>query len=241
MKNIMYLKTDELIPYENNPRNNDAAVEPVMNSIEEFGFKQPIIIDKDKVIIAGHTRLRAAKRLGLDEVPCIMADDLTQEQVKAFRLADNKVAEFADWDVDLMNDELDGIFGIDMESFGFIDKIFEEEDEENPYTAKVNIPQYEVKGDVFGIGELYDTSKADELIAEIQISNIEKDEKDFLIKAAERHNVFNYRRIAEYYAGASKEMQSLMEKSALVIIDYGDAIRNGYVKLNKAVEGMLYE
>ena len=117
----MYLKTDELIPYENNPRNNDDAVEPVMNSIKEFGFKQPIIIDKDKVIIAGHTRLRAAKRLGLDEVPCIMADDLTDEQVKAFRLADNKVAEFANWDFELLDEELEDLSEIDfdMESFGF--------------------------------------------------------------------------------------------------------------------------
>lgn len=119
MKNIMYLKTDELIPYENNPRNNDDAVEPVMNSIKEFGFKQPIIIDKDKVIIAGHTRLRAAKRLGLDEVPCIMADDLTDEQVKAFRLADNKVAEFADWNFELLDEELDSLSDFDMEEFGF--------------------------------------------------------------------------------------------------------------------------
>ena len=89
----------DLIPYQNNPRNNEAAVEPVMKSIKEFGFRVPIIIDKDHTIIAGHTRLKAAKKLKLTEVPCVIADDLSEQQIKAFRLADNKVAEMSDWDL----------------------------------------------------------------------------------------------------------------------------------------------
>lgn len=116
---IVYKKVDELIPYENNPRNNDGAVEAVAKSIEEFGFKVPLVIDKDGEIAAGHTRLKAAKELGLEEVPCIIADDLTPEQVKAFRLADNKVAEFADWDFNLLGLELGEIENISMEDFGF--------------------------------------------------------------------------------------------------------------------------
>lgn len=116
---IVYKNVDDLIPYENNPRNNDGAVEAVAKSIKEFGFKVPLVIDKDGEIAAGHTRLKAAKELGLEEVPCIIADDLTPEQVKAFRLADNKVAEFAEWDFNLLGLELGEIENISMEDFGF--------------------------------------------------------------------------------------------------------------------------
>ena len=117
---IIQKPVDELIQYENNPRLNDMAVTPVANSIKEFGFKVPILIDKDDVIIAGHTRLKAAIQLGMREVPCILCDDLTPEQVKAFRLADNKVAEFADWDLAKLNIEL-GDIEMDMEEFGFFE------------------------------------------------------------------------------------------------------------------------
>lgn len=116
---IIEKKIDEIIPYINNPRNNDAAVETVAASIKEFGFKQPIVIDKDGVIVAGHTRHKAAKRLGLATVPCIMADDLTEQQIKAYRLADNKVAELATWDAELLTIELDAITELDMIEFGF--------------------------------------------------------------------------------------------------------------------------
>lgn len=118
---IIYKKTSELIPYENNPRINDHAVKAVANSIKEFGFKNPIVIDKNNVIAAGHTRVKASEQLGIEEVPCIMADDLTDEQIKAFRLADNKTAELADWDFELLDLELGelGELGFDMSDFGF--------------------------------------------------------------------------------------------------------------------------
>ena len=116
---IQEKKIKELIPYEKNPRKNDAAVEYVANSIKEFGFKVPIVIDKNGVIVCGHTRYKAAPRLRLKTVPCIMADDLNDEQIKAFRLADNKVSEKSEWDFDLLYEELDGIFDIDMEDFDF--------------------------------------------------------------------------------------------------------------------------
>lgn len=117
--NIVMKKLGELQPYENNPRNNEAAVEYVANSIEEFGFKVPIIIDKDGVIVAGHTRYKAAEQLELSEVPCIIADDLTEEQVRAFRLADNKVAEFSTWDFEKRDLELSQLEDFAMEAFGF--------------------------------------------------------------------------------------------------------------------------
>lgn len=116
---IVYKKISEIVPYLNNPRINDHAVAGVANSIKEFGFKQPILIDKDNVIIAGHTRLKAAKMLGLTEVPTITADDLTPKQVKAYRLADNKVAEAAFWDAPLLDRELDELFDFDMGRFDF--------------------------------------------------------------------------------------------------------------------------
>lgn len=126
---ILNLGLEEIKPYEKNPRNNDNAVDAVAASIREFGFKVPIIIDKDNIIVAGHTRYKAAKKLGLKTVPCIKADDLTDEQVKAFRLADNKVAEQAEWDFELLNEELETIT-MDMEQFGF--DLPADEEEETP-------------------------------------------------------------------------------------------------------------
>lgn len=115
---IIEKRVDDLIPYDRNPRHNDVAVDAVAKSIREFGFKVPIVIDSQNVIIAGHTRLKATKQLELETVPCIIADDLTEEQVKAFRLADNKVGEIATWDLDLLTMELESI-DIDMNEFGF--------------------------------------------------------------------------------------------------------------------------
>ena len=144
----MYLKIvevniNDLKEYENNPRNNEEAVEPVANSIKEFGFKVPIIIDKENVIIAGHTRLKAAKKLKLEKVPCVIADDLTEEQIRAFRLADNKVSEIATWDIELLDIELDNILDIDMGMFDFmkteeinVDDFFTEA-EEKPKEEKI--------------------------------------------------------------------------------------------------------
>lgn len=104
--NIIEINISDIKEYENNPRNNENAIEPVANSIKEFGFKVPIILDRDNVIVAGHTRIRAAKKLGLETVPCVIADDLTPEQIKAFRLADNKVGEIAEWDFTKLEEEL---------------------------------------------------------------------------------------------------------------------------------------
>lgn len=121
-------KIEEIVPYEKNPRKNDNAVEYVANSIKEFGFKVPIVIDKNNVIVAGHTRYKASKKLGLTEIPCIVADDLTDEQIKAYRLADNKVSEKAEWDFELLEEELADIFSLNMSDYGF-DLGFEEEEE----------------------------------------------------------------------------------------------------------------
>lgn len=121
---------DDIKPYENNPRDNDDAVDAVANSIKEFGWQQPIVVDKDMVIIVGHTRYKAAKKLDMDKVPVVVASKLTQEQAKAYRLADNKVGELADWDFSVLNDELGQISDIDMSQFGF-DELSDDSDDAN--------------------------------------------------------------------------------------------------------------
>lgn len=112
-------RLDELKPYERNPRRNSAAVDKVANSIREFGFKVPLVIDRDGVIVCGHTRYEASKRIGLETVPCVIADDLTEEQIRAYRLADNKVAELSKWDYDLLDLEIADLPAFDMDAFGF--------------------------------------------------------------------------------------------------------------------------
>lgn len=119
----------DLKPYEKNPRLNDKAVPYVAESIKEFGFKVPIIVDKNNVIVAGHTRYKAAQQLGLETVPCIIADDLTPKQIKAFRLADNKTAEKAEWETEFLSDELKELLDVDMGAFGFEDVLDDLEEE----------------------------------------------------------------------------------------------------------------
>ena len=152
---IINIALKDLKPYENNPRKNDDAVKYVAESIKEFGFKVPIVIDKDNVIVAGHTRYKAAKKLGMTEIPCIIADDLTDEQIKAFRLADNKVAEKAEWDFDLLNTELDDIIDLDMELFGFEDALQDDAEEavEDEFEVELPAEPKSKLGDIYQLGD----------------------------------------------------------------------------------------
>lgn len=156
--NIINKRLEELREYGNNPRNNDEAVKAVAASIREFGFKVPIVIDADNVIIAGHTRKKAAEKIGLTEVPCIVADDLTPEQVKAFRLADNKVSEFATWDFAKLETELAELsemeLDFDMSDFGFdleADEQKEIVEDETPEVDEENEPITKL-GDIWQLG-----------------------------------------------------------------------------------------
>ena len=149
---VKSVPVEQIIPYENNPRKNDEAVKYVAESIKEFGFKNPIILSKDNVIVAGHTRLKAALELGYTELPCIYAEDLTEEQIKAFRLADNKVAEMAVWDFGKLEEELADI-DIDMSEFGFdvseseeLNEVKEDEPPEPPEKPRTRI------GDLWKLG-----------------------------------------------------------------------------------------
>ena len=141
--NIKEIAIASLREYENNPRNNDSAVDAVAESIREFGFKVPIVIDGNTIIVCGHTRVKAAQKLGMETVPCIIADDLTPEQIKAFRLADNKTGELAGWDFAKLEEELSELDGFDMSAFGFvendevdIDSFFEDAEEKKEKEPK---------------------------------------------------------------------------------------------------------
>ena len=185
---IIYKNIDEVIPYENNPRNNEEAVECVANSIKEFGFKVPIIVDKDNVIVTGHTRYKASQKLGLEKVPVIYADDLTEEQIKAFRIADNKTGEKAGWDLDKLKIELEDI-NLDMTEFGFGDfelsMLIDDMDPE-PYDDEV-IEEY--------------TENSDEYLASkrVIITYSTEDEENFLKK------IFNVNELKVLY-GAEELM-----------------------------------
>lgn len=134
---IVERKIEQLQPYENNPRKNEDAVEYVANSIREFGWQVPIVIDRDNTIVAGHTRYLAAIELGIDKIPCVVAENLSEQQIKAFRLADNRVGEASSWDWDMLQVEIDSITDIDLSDFNFtldtdvdIDSFFTETEED---------------------------------------------------------------------------------------------------------------
>ena len=237
---IEYVNIDSIKPYKNNAKEHpQEQIEQIKNSIKQFNMIDPIGIWKDE-IVEGHGRLIACKELGYKEVPIIRLDHLTDEERKAYTLAHNKLTMNSDFDIDILNNELDDILNIDMSDFGFELDLEDEENniEENPYTTKINIPQYEIKGEEPTIEELIEVNKTNELIEEIKKSNVTEEQKQFLIKSAQRHLGFNYSKIAEYYAHQDKEMQELMEKSALVIIDFDDAIKNGYAELKKEIDNM---
>lgn len=162
--NIVDIDINELKPYENNPRYNDHAVEFVMNSLKRFGFQQPIVIDKDNVVVAGHTRLKAAQKLGYTTVPVKYADELTPEEIKAYRLADNKTAEMAVWDKEaeaLKLSELDDL-GFDMSDFGFWDDEDEEKEQKEKITKETaKVPFTEVLREEHNYVVLYFDNEVD--------------------------------------------------------------------------------
>ena len=120
---VKYVPIGDVHPYEDNPRRNDGAVQAVAASLREFGWKQPIVVDADGTIVVGHTRYKAALALEMTHVPVVVASDLTPEQCAAYRLADNRVGELAEWDMDLLAQELDGLADLDMSAFGFDEDI----------------------------------------------------------------------------------------------------------------------
>lgn len=235
---IIWKNIDELKPYEHNAKeHNETQVKNLATSIEKYGWQNPVLIDKDNVIIAGHGRVLGAKELGLTEAPCIYADDLTEEQVREYRILDNKLTESA-WLDDELSFELEELDFSDFDLDFDIDEITFEEEREK-YTTSVMLPQYEIKGIDCKIDELINTDKVSELISEIEQSNINEAEKEFLKICAYRHAVIDFEKVAEYYAKADKEMQGLMENNALVFIDIENAIANGFARLSTVLEEQM--
>ena len=249
---VEYLATDALIPYARNSRtHSDEQVAQIAGSIREFGFTNPVLIDEEGGIIAGHGRVLAATKLKLDTVPTIMLRGLSEAQRRAYVIADNKLALNAGWDFEMLAVELDELHDMDfnLSLLGFEPEELNEligtpntgalDDEK--YTDKTETPVYEIKGDKPPLGEIYNTSKTDELIREIKEAELPEDVRSFLLAAASRHTVFNYEKIAEFYAHAEPDTQRLMEASALVLIDWNQAMENGYVKLTESLKKLSKE
>lgn len=246
MLEIEYKKPNDLIPYVNNSRtHSESQITQVASSIKEFGFTNPILIDGENGIIAGHGRLLAALKLDINEVPTITLHGLTDAQRKAYVIADNQLALNSGWDLDILKIEMDGLSELDfnLDILGFdndqlldiLEPDLDNLEDENPYTKKADAPTYEPTGDKPDVKELYNDEKTFDLIANIKAAVLPQAEKDFLMLAAGRHTVLDFEAIANYYAHSSKECQGLMEENALVIIDLKQALANGYAKLSDDV------
>lgn len=241
---IVWRDVDTLTPYARNTKKHPRQqVDKISGSIAEFGFDQPIVVDGHGVIIKGHGRREAAIRLGIKQVPVIVRTDLSDAQIRAARLVDNRSNE-SEWDLDMLALEIRDLKGAEfdcdllgfeakeLEAFG--DRVEGNEDD-GAYTKKIEAPIYEPKGERPPVESLVSFEKTNKLVEEIEASKLPEAEKDFLLAAAARHAVFNYERIAEFYAHASPELQNLMERSALVIIDFEKAIENGFVALSEKI------
>jgi ParB-like chromosome segregation protein Spo0J len=212
-----------------NPRYIDKhKFEQLKGSIREFPEMmklRPIVIDNEGVVLGGNMRLKALRDMAYEEVPdewIVKADDLTPDQKKEFIIKDN--VGFGAWDWDILANEWDVQdlidWGLDVPEIS------------DPYTAKIEAPNYEPSSEKPDLADLVDRTKYAELIEEIEAAKIPEDVKDFLAAAATRHFVFNYSWIADYYAHSKPEIQDLFERSALVIIDFDKAIKNGFVELS---------
>ena len=251
---IVYVEIDDIKPSPNKARNNDEGVPKVASSIRQCGFRSPIYVDgSTNEIVIGHTRWAAAKKLGLHRVPVVYIFDLSPSKLKLLKLADNRVAEFSGWNFEELNKEIGELKlelpELDFGDLGFgdddIEKISDEygeeetDDDYTAYTGKTDVPQYQPSDETPKPAELANREKSDNLVAEINAAEgVPPEVKEFLRLAAMRHVVFDYKKIADFYAAADEKVQELMEKSALVIIDYDNAIKNGFVRHSAKLEAI---
>jgi hypothetical protein len=250
---VTMTETQSLIPYARNARtHSDEQVAQLMASIREWGFTVPILRDETGMVIAGHGRLMAAQRMGLESVPVVTAQGWSDAKKRAYVLADNRLALNAGWDDAMLGLELSDLDreGFDLDLLGFdsdeLDSLLNGDglpgdgsgidDDDSTYSRKIEAPIYEIKGDKPPLDSLVDTTKTDSLIHAIDSADIPPDVAAFLRHAAQRHTVLHFGRIAEYYAHAPAEIQDLMEQSALVIIDFNKAIEGGFVSLTERIQ-----
>jgi len=236
----------KLKPNPANPRTiKDDKFHKLVQSVKTFPEMlklRPIVVNDKMEVLGGNMRLRACIEAGMSEVTIIRASELTEDQQREFIIKDN--VGFGDWDMDALANEWDADelqeWGLDLGVYGGGED-GEQGESENNYSKKIEAPIYEPKNEKPDYLSLFDQERTNELIQEIQASNIPQQEKDFLTLAAYRHTVFNYERIADFYAHSSPEVQKLMEDSALVIIDFNRAIELGYVKLSNEIANLYNE
>lgn len=231
-------------------KHSEKNIEAIKGSLRKFGQRKPIVV-RNGVVIAGNGTLQAALALGWSEIEVVRADDMTNTDAMAFALADNRTSELAEWDSEVLGFQLQALFedGFEIGEFGFdvgdfnlaSDSTGGVSEESSKYTTKIEAPIYEIKGDKPDESQLYDKVRTNELLSRIKSVELPNEVKEFLINAASRHTVFNYQNIAEYYAHAPREVQELMEESALVIIDFSKAIELGFVKLAEEVADSYLE
>lgn len=244
---IKKVNIQKIKPNDENPRFiTDAKFKKLIKSIKEFPEMletRPLVVDENFVVLGGNMRLKALKSAGVFEVPIHQVKGWTDEQKKEFIIKDN--LGYGEWDWDIVANGWDEQklkeWGMDLPVFD-LEELEKINEEDNNYTRKIEAPIYEPKGEKPKIKDLVNQEKVNELIEKIEKSKIKKRDKDFLKLAAYRHYVFDYSKIANFYAHSDKEVQELMEDSALIIIDYDKAIENGFIELSEEVaKSFLYE
>jgi len=247
---VKQTKIDELIPDDKNfNKGTEYGNSLIEKSLRKFGAGRSVLIDKNNRIIAGNKTIENASAIGLDDVIVVETDgkkivavkrtdiDLDSKEGRELALADNQTSAVNfSIDEDVLKDVSDEL-EIDLGEWG----ISLDENDSNPYVKKIESPIYEPNGECPATSDLYDDTKTKSLIADIDKSGIDDDVKTFLKLASMRHVVFDYGKIAEYYCHAPADVQRLFEDSALIIIDFKDAVRGGYVKLRDEIRKVMFE
>ena len=244
---VKQVALESLTPYEKNARtHSDEQIAQIVDSVAEWGWTNPVLIDEQGRILAGHGRYEAAQSMGLEKIPAITVKGWSDAQKRAYTIADNQLALNASWDEKLLAMELGdlnemdydlGLIGFDEDEISRLIDNFDAPDPEdlNNYSRKIEAPIYEITGEQPEPHSLVNTEKTAELLREIDETEMPKDIADFLRQAAYRHSVFDYARIAEFYAHAEPQIQRLMEQSALIIIDFDQAVEGGFVQLSETL------
>jgi len=245
---VSRVPTASLIPYARNARtHSEAQIAQIAASIREWGWTVPVLVDEQGTLIAGHGRLLAAQVLGLPEVPVMVARGWGEAKRRAYAIADNKLALNAGWDEAMLAMELAALAAddFDLDLLGFErdevaallsgDEMPEDLAEEGGYVRKVVAPVYEPSGPMPAPAELYDEARTLTMREEIAAADLPADVRRFLEVAADRHTVFDFAKIANFYAQSEAPVQRLMEKSALIIIDFHKAIELGFVRLTEEI------
>lgn len=238
-----WIDPHEVTEYARNAKlHTEKQIKNICNSINRFGWQQDVVITSDNVLVIGHGRRLAALKLGC-EMPYHRidkeADELTEKDIRELRIADNQTNSETGYDFEILSNDISDL-SFEGFDFSFQEEVEEAEKEDNKYSTETKIPQYEPSGEP-SVVELISTGKVDGMIEEIEASGVSEEEKEFLRIAAYRHAVINFDKVADYYANASAEMQRLMERSALVLIDIDDAIANGYTTLTAALDDLMEE